>query len=202
MEKFKTILRGVLYTLCIYLLGFYLGWRVKPEEVREVTKVEVITEVVTPEPVETVVEKIVRIPVEKVVYRDTSKTNITQDSVKVEPPQSDSDSIDVKWESKHYSDPNFDLWISGILPQVDSMKVYSETKIVTENIVKDRWELGPFINGEFNKDFTFVSAGAELAVPYRGWEFSVNGGYGIWNTGNLNHGWIIGARVKYNIFYR
>ena len=182
-----------------------MGWKLKP--VPEPQKVEVIkteTKVVIPDPVEKTIEKVVRVPVEKIIYVERESV---QDSTESSPQNQEGqitvkDSVDVKWEQKHYSGSDFDLYISGILPQVDSLSIYSKTKVVTETKYKDRWEFGPYINGEFSNNFGLVSAGAELSVPYRGWEFSANGGYGLILGPKINHGWIVGAKVKYNILYR
>lgn len=191
MKEWLFKIVGILLAL---LGGFAIGWNLKPVEIKEVEVEKVVKEYITPEPVEKVIEKVVKVPVEKVIYIKTPP-----DTVKV---TESSDSVEVRWESKHYSDYNYDLYISGILPQVDSLKIYEQNKIYKETIYKDRLELGPYIDGTFTNSFTSVSAGLELGVPYKGWEFAINGGYGISITESINKGWFVGARVKYNILYR
>lgn len=51
-------------------------------------------------------------------------------------------------EQKQYTNPNFDAWVSGIEPRLDSIKLYPKTKIVeVEKIVqtqakKKHWGIG------------------------------------------------------------
>jgi len=44
----------------------------------------------------------------------------------------DTVAIEVPIESRHYSSPEYDAWVSGYEPSLDSIKVYRETQYITE----------------------------------------------------------------------
>lgn len=73
--------------------------------------------------------------------------------------------VQVPITSKHYGNKDYDAWVSGYEPSLDSIKVYKETQYITETITKTVKDKG--------KHFFFdVGAGCEYqfntkaAVPF------------------------------------
>lgn len=50
----------------------------------------------------------------------------------------DSVLVEVPIESRHYSSPEYDAWVSGYEPSLDSIKVYRETQYITETVTKSK----------------------------------------------------------------
>lgn len=50
--------------------------------------------------------------------------------------QHDSVLVEVPIESKHYNAPEYDAWISGYMPSLDSINVYQRTEYITETITR------------------------------------------------------------------
>jgi len=48
----------------------------------------------------------------------------------------DTVAVEVPIESRHYSSPEYDAWISGYEPSLDSIKVYREKEYITETITR------------------------------------------------------------------
>lgn len=46
----------------------------------------------------------------------------------------DSVLVEVPIESKHYSSPEYDAWVSGYMPSLDSINVYQKTQYITERV--------------------------------------------------------------------
>ena len=46
----------------------------------------------------------------------------------------DSVLVEVPIESKHYNAPDYDAWVSGYMPSLDSINVYQRTEYITETI--------------------------------------------------------------------
>ena len=53
-------------------------------------------------------------------------------------PVTDSVLVEVPIESRHYSSPEYDAWVSGYEPSLDSIKVYRETQYITETVTKSK----------------------------------------------------------------
>lgn len=154
IDKTRAIIAAVWFAIGC-LCGFFMGKGVYDKPVVEtVTRDTVrITDTIPhyyPQPVDgTVVRYITKyLPV---VKTDTCvKTNVItcHDTVAVE----------VLIESKHYQAPEYDAWVSGYEPSLDSIKVYKETQYITETItrtVKD------------NKHF-FLDVGAGCEYQFNG----------------------------------
>ena len=77
----------------------------------------------------------------------------------------DSVAVEVPITSKHYQSKDYDAWVSGFQPSLDSIKVYKETQYITEvrTISKppNKWHLG--LTGGYG--YCFKSKKAE---PYIG----------------------------------
>jgi len=73
--------------------------------------------------------------------------------------------VEIPIESKHYQSKDYDAWVSGYEPSLDSIKVYKETQYITETITKTVKDKGKHF-------FLDVGAGCEYqfntkaAVPF------------------------------------
>lgn len=73
--------------------------------------------------------------------------------------------VEVPIESRHYHGKEYDAWVSGYEPSLDSIKVYNETQYITETITKTVKDKGKHF-------FLDVGAGcqykfnAKTIVPY------------------------------------
>lgn len=58
----------------------------------------------------------------------------------------DSVLVEVPIESRHYNAPEYDAWVSGYMPSLDSINVYQRTEYITETITRmkppNRFSLG------------------------------------------------------------
>lgn len=52
--------------------------------------------------------------------------------------QHDSVLVEVPIESKHYNAPEYDAWVSGYMPSLDSINVYQRTEYITETITRHK----------------------------------------------------------------
>ena len=50
----------------------------------------------------------------------------------------DSVLVEVPIESKHYNAPEYDAWVSGYMPSLDSINVYQRTEYITETITRHK----------------------------------------------------------------
>ena len=82
--------------------------------------------------------------------------------------------VEVPITSKHYGCKDYDAWVSGYEPSLDSIKVYKETKYITERVTirkpPNRWELDLIGGLDYNtarQDFTPYAGGEILYKPNR-----------------------------------
>jgi hypothetical protein len=61
-------------------------------------------------------------------------TRVTTDTVTRFTVQHDSVLVEVPIESRHYSAPEYDAWVSGYMPSLDSINVYKRTEYITERV--------------------------------------------------------------------
>lgn len=159
------------------LCGFFMGKAKYDKPIVETVTRDTVTIVDTiphyyPKPVE--VEK-VRTEFKYLTriehIADTSKM-IVHDSVLVEVPI----------ESKHYSSPEYDAYISGYMPSLDSIKVYQKETIITETITRmkppNKWELDLVggINYDVHKKKYTPFAGGELLYKPSRLQLGIRGG--------------------------
>lgn len=98
----------------------------------------------------------------------------------------DTVAVEVPITSKHYSSQNYDAWVSGFEPSLDSIKVYQKETVITETITKVVKERKHF--------FLDVGTGCEYrfndkaAVPFAeiGLKFKT-GRFGIGAYGGYSH---------------
>ena len=61
-------------------------------------------------------------------------TRVTTDTVTRFTVQHDSVLVEVPIESRHYNAPEYDAWVSGYMPSLDSINVYQKTEYITETV--------------------------------------------------------------------
>jgi len=192
------------------LAGFFIGKGIYDRPIKEsVTRDTVrITDTIPhyyPQPVDgTVVRYITRyLPTAK---RDTASRvdhfrDLTQ---KVEhfADTSKMIAVEVPIESKHYHGKEYDAWVSGFEVSLDSIKVYKETKYITETITRmkppNKWELDLIGGLDYNtarQDFTPYAGGELLYKPSR-LQVGVRGG--VVKTDKAEP--FVGGVVKIRIF--
>lgn len=114
----------------------------------------------------------------------------------------DSVLVQVPITQKHYKDKEYDAWVSGYEPSLDSIKVYQQTQIITEvrTISKppNRWELdlvGGIDYNTVNKKYA-PHAGGELLYKPNRLQVGIRGG--IEYTDKVEP--VVGAVAKIRIF--
>ena len=119
--------------------------------------------------------------------------------------QHDSVLVEVPIESKHYHAEEYDAYVSGYLPSLDSINVYRKETIITETITRmkppNKWELDAVAGIDYNvktQRYTPYAGGELLYKPSR-FQFGIRGGVSkIENTGKFQPS--IGGVVKMRIF--
>lgn len=98
------------------------------------------------------------------IYHFANASNMMHDTVAVEVPIT----------SKHYQSPEYDAWVSGFEPSLDSIKVYQRTEYITERVTlskpPNKWELDAVAGLDYNimsKHFTPYAGGELLYKPNR-----------------------------------
>lgn len=91
--------------------------------------------------------------------------------------------VEVPITSKHYNAPEYDAWVSGYEPSLDSIKVYKETQYITETITRTVKENKHFFVGvasgtEYNPNKQTFAPLAELRMTFKKnrWGVGVAGG--------------------------
>ena len=112
------------------LTGFFTGKAIYDRPVIESVTRDTVTRIDTvyqyhPQPVE----------VEKVRTEYRWLTRVTTDTVTDYTVLHDSVLVEVPIESKHYNTPEYDAWVSGYQPSLDSIRVYQKENYITERVV-------------------------------------------------------------------
>jgi len=90
--------------------------------------------------------------------------------------------VEVPITSKHYSSKDYDAWVSGFEPSLDSIKVYKETQVITETITRmkppNKWELDVVGGIDYNfKDNRYTPhVGGELMYKPNRLQVGIRGG--------------------------
>jgi len=83
----------------------------------------------------------------------------------------DSALVEVPITSKHYQSPEYDAWVSGFEPSLDSIFVYNETQLITETITRmkppNKWSLS--VNAGVDYGTT-----SQFWMPYASGELTIN----------------------------
>lgn len=112
-----------------------------------------------------------------VVHRDTisvSKPIFYEsrviDTFVVFTPEYIHDTIRLPMEQKHYRDTSYEAWVSGYKPNLDSVKVYQRTQLVTiTNTEVQRVKSQPKFGVGFQAGYGFgIQGGQPVTVPYVG----------------------------------
>ena len=105
--------------------------------------------------------------------------------------------------SKHYGGKNYDAYVSGFEPNLDSIFVYNETQIITETITRmkppNKWELDVVGGVDYNtaqKNYTPYAVGELMYKPNR-LQVGIQGG--VIKNGDKAEP-VIGGKVKIMIF--
>jgi len=112
------------------LTGFFTGKAIYDRPVIESVTRDTVTRIDTvyqyhPMPVE----------VEKVRTEYRWLTRVTTDTVTDYTVLHDSVLVEVPIESRHYNTPEYDAWVSGYQPSLDSIRVYQKENYITERVV-------------------------------------------------------------------
>ena len=129
----------------------------------------------------------------KAVHDTIVKTNVItcQDSVAVEVPIT----------SKHYKSEQYDAYISGFEPNLDSIFVYQKTEYITETIERmkppDKWELDIVGGIDYNtaQDKYSPYAVGELIYKPNRFQFGIQGGV----VKNEKVEPIVGVKAKFRL---
>ena len=111
------------------LTGFFTGKAIYDRPVIESVTRDTVTRIDTvfqyfPQPVE----------VEKVRTEYKWLTRVTTDTVTDYTVLHDSVLVEVPIESRHYNSPEYDAWVSGYQPSLDSIRVYQKENYITERV--------------------------------------------------------------------
>lgn len=83
--------------------------------------------------------------------------------------QHDSVLVEVPITSKHYGCKDYDAWVSGFEPSLDSIKVYQRTEYITERVTiskpPNKWELDAMAGIDYN-------TASQRYTPYAGGELT------------------------------
>lgn len=112
------------------LTGFFTGKAIYDRPVIESVTRDTVTRIDTvfqyfPKPVE----------VERIRTEYKWLTKVATDTVTDYTVLHDSVLVEVPIESKHYNAPEYDAWVSGYQPSLDSIRVYQKTEYITERVV-------------------------------------------------------------------
>lgn len=113
----------------------------------------------------------------------------------------DSVAVVVPITTKHYRAMEYDAWVSGYEPSLDSIKVYQRTEVVTATITKikppNKWELDIVGGIDYNTaqdKYTPYAVGELLYKPSR-LQLGIQGG--IIKADKVVP--VVGAKIKYRI---
>lgn len=127
-KKLDSVLIGCVLCMAIISLigiGFCIGKKVYDRPMDTVTLWDTIPHWY-PVPVE--------VKPQKPQYKWLTKVEHSTDTLLMR----DSVLVEVPIESRHYNAPEYDAWVSGYEPSLDSIKVYQKTEYITETITRHK----------------------------------------------------------------
>ena len=140
--------------------------------------------------------------------RDTSRNVCSENKISVSSakfsasfPQ-DSALVEIPITSKHYQSPEYDAWVSGFEPSLDSIKVYQRTKYITERVTiskppnKYELDLVGGINYKVQEKKYTPYAGGELMYKPNRFQIGIRGG--VEYTDKIEP--VIGGVVKIRLY--
>jgi hypothetical protein len=116
--------------------------------------------------------------------------------------QHDSVLVEVPITSKHYGCKDYDAWVSGYEPSLDSIKVYQRTEYITERVTiskpPNKWELDALAGIDYNTASQRYTpyAGGELTFKPSRLQVGIRGG--IIKNGKAEP--FAGAVIKYRLY--
>ena len=153
MNTVKTILASI----ALLAVGILVGWLcrgVKPPQAEFVSRTDTLTVR------DTIIER-------RPFYVTQTKTDTMLVAIRDTVTVRDTAYVVVEREQRHYHGDDYDAWVSGWRPALDSIRVYPETRYITsENISvasRKRWGIG--IHAGYGIG---VSSGQVAAFPYIG----------------------------------
>ena len=147
-----------------------------------------------PKPVDSAIVKYVTrfLPVRDTINQVIEVNNVMHDTVAVQVPIT----------SKHYRAMEYDAWVSGYEPSLDSIKVYQKTEVVTATITKikppNKWELDIVGGIDYNTaqdQYTPYAVGELLYKPNR-LQVGIQGG--IIKADKVEP--VVGVKAKIRVF--
>jgi hypothetical protein len=147
------------------LCGFFVGKGMYDRPIKENVVRDTVTVIDTvsryyPKPV----------GVEKVRTEYKWLTRVTTDTVTRFSVQYDSVLVEVPITSKHYNAPEYDAWVSGYMPSLDSINVYQKTEYITERVT---------VSKPPNRFSIGLQGGSGYGFKSKTWEPYVGIGIGI-----------------------
>lgn len=148
---------GIILGLCT---GFFTAKAIYDRPINEKVERDTVTLWDTiphwyPVPVETKPQKPIYKWLTKVEHVGITDTLTLHDSVLVEVPI----------ESKHYSAPEYDAYVSGYMPSLDSINVYRKTEYITETVTnKPPNKLSIGLQGGYGYGFKSKTFGPYVGV--------------------------------------
>jgi len=147
------------------LSGFFIGKGIYDHPIHESVTRDTVTRIDTvsryyPKPVE----------VEKTRTEFRWLTRVQTDTVTNYTTLHDSVLVEVPITSKHYNAPEYDAWVSGYQPSLDSIRVYQKERYITETIT---------ISKSPNRFTIGIQGGYGYGFKSKQWEPYVGLGIGI-----------------------
>lgn len=114
----------------------------------------------------------------------------------------DTVAVEIPITSKHYNAPEYDAWVSGFEPSLDSIKVYQRTEYITERVTINKPPNKLELDALAGIDYNITSqqyrpyAGGELIYKPNRLQVGIRGGI----VKNDKAEPFVGAVVKYRLF--
>ena len=110
--------------------------------------------------------------------------------------------VEVPITSKHYGSKDYDAWVSGYEPSLDSIKVYQRTEYITERVTlskpPNKWELDAFAGIDYRSRHETYMPSAGIELTYKPSRLQVGVRAGVSRMDKTES--FVGAVVRYRIF--
>lgn len=178
--KFDRILDDILLIVCVIVVA-YFSWQISGNRSYSAGYSDALASI---KPDTEYVDKPIYIdnPVPVIEYRDTGRVAYVPVIIKDSTGHADTTAIPMNPEVKQYEDSTYRAQVSGIQPNLDWIEVYQRTFYITKVVPEYKYPtfaLSPTTDA-FVLPGTF-GAGGGLEIDYwKGrWQFSAEGGYGV-----------------------
>ena len=204
IKKYKSWLISVAIGIVLGLL-LSLAFRGRPAEPTVRVERDTVVQYDTiphylPSPKDSALVKFVTVkfPVERPIY----VSHPPNDSVRI-----DTIEAEVPITQKHYESEEYQAWVSGFMPNLDSIEVYQKTSTITETITitqfakQKHWGIGVTGGYEYypNTSQSAPYAGLHLKYNNSRWGAGISGGY-THDTKNNEGSPYLKFEASYNIF--